>query len=172
MPPHVRLAVPSSTGEPGLCELPADSTMPTEHPRRRKLAKTMPHHVLSDENIHERLAIMNGKRVPDELRHDHGATRPCLDRSLASRAVQSIDFPHQMAVYKRTFFYRSAHYFLLRATMNFVDAFFLLRVLNPLDNWPHGDIGWPPPLLLPSPPPIGWSTGFITTPRTCGRCPR
>ena len=27
------------------------------------------------------------------------------------------------------------------------------------------------PLPLPSPPPIGWSTGFITVPRTVGRNP-
>src|SRR6266508_5619324 len=34
---------------------------------------------------------------------------------------------------------------------------------------PHGLVGWRPPELLPSPPPSGWSTGFIATPRTCGR---
>src|SRR5579859_6896810 len=36
---------------------------------------------------------------------------------------------------------------------------------------PHGDTGWRPPELLPSPPPSGWSTGFIATPRTDGRLP-
>src|ERR1700675_4741945 len=36
---------------------------------------------------------------------------------------------------------------------------------------PHGDPGWRPPELLPSPPPSGWSTGFIATPRVCGRLP-
>ena len=25
--------------------------------------------------------------------------------------------------------------------------------------------------VFPSPPPIGWSTGFFATPRTCGRTP-
>ena len=34
---------------------------------------------------------------------------------------------------------------------------------------PHGLVGWRPPELLPSPPPSGWSTGFIATPRTDGR---
>src|SRR5690606_42158072 len=28
-----------------------------------------------------------------------------------------------------------------------------------------------PPEVLPSPPPCGWSTGFMTTPRTVGRLP-
>src|SRR3546814_14836334 len=36
---------------------------------------------------------------------------------------------------------------------------------------PQGDTGWRPPDVLPSPPPCGCSTGFITTPRTVGRLP-
>src|SRR5215203_2132690 len=36
---------------------------------------------------------------------------------------------------------------------------------------PHGDTGCRPPEVLPSPPPSGWSTGFIATPRTLGRFP-
>src|SRR5258707_13902258 len=36
---------------------------------------------------------------------------------------------------------------------------------------PHGLTGWRPPELLPSPPPSGWSTGFMATPRTEGRLP-
>src|SRR5579859_7215619 len=36
---------------------------------------------------------------------------------------------------------------------------------------PHGLTGCRPPELLPSPPPSGWSTGFIATPRTDGRLP-
>src|SRR4029079_15599545 len=35
--------------------------------------------------------------------------------------------------------------------------------------FPHGELGWRPPDDLPSPPPSGWSTGFIATPRTEGR---
>src|ERR1700676_453097 len=45
------------------------------------------------------------------------------------------------------------------------------RVFLPLVGLPHGLTGWRPPELLPSPPPSGWSTGFIATPRTEGRCP-
>src|SRR6266700_48251 len=36
---------------------------------------------------------------------------------------------------------------------------------------PHGDVGFRPPEALPSPPPSGWSMGFIATPRTLGRLP-
>src|SRR5438034_11804590 len=46
-----------------------------------------------------------------------------------------------------------------------------LRVLYPLVGWPHGVTGWRPPEVLPSPPPCGWSTGFMETPRLWGRRP-
>src|SRR5437763_5298086 len=36
---------------------------------------------------------------------------------------------------------------------------------------PQGDVGFRPPEALPSPPPRGWSMGFIATPRTLGRLP-
>src|SRR5207248_8247490 len=48
----------------------------------------------------------------------------------------------------------------------------LTRVFRPLVCWPQGETGcglpWP---LLPSPPPCGWSTGFMARPRTVGRMP-
>src|SRR5579859_2676009 len=47
----------------------------------------------------------------------------------------------------------------------------LWRVFLPLVGLPHGVTGWRPPDVLPSPPPCGWSIGFITTPRTEGRLP-
>src|SRR5215210_9360648 len=51
--------------------------------------------------------------------------------------------------------------------MSAFDAFFFWRVRPSF--LPHGDDGWRPPDDLPSPPPSGWSTGFIATPRTDGR---
>src|SRR5207247_7373395 len=45
-----------------------------------------------------------------------------------------------------------------------------LRRVRP-SGLPFGFTGWRPPEVLPSPPPCGWSTGFITTPRTVGRLP-
>src|SRR5207244_10204758 len=44
-----------------------------------------------------------------------------------------------------------------------------LRVLPSV--LPQGDVGFRPPEALPSPPPRGWSMGFIATPRTLGRLP-
>src|SRR5206468_1088279 len=55
-------------------------------------------------------------------------------------------------------------------TMSFVERFFLCRVFLP-STLPHGLVGGRPPELLPSPPPSGWSTGFIATPRTRGLRP-
>src|SRR5438552_107264 len=46
-----------------------------------------------------------------------------------------------------------------------------LRVLPPLASTPVGLHGWRPPAVLPSPPPIGWLTGFIDVPRLCGLRP-
>src|SRR5262245_27870865 len=47
----------------------------------------------------------------------------------------------------------------------------LLRVLKPRVGWPHGVTGCRPPEVLPSPPPCGWSTGFMETPRLWGVLP-
>src|SRR3989475_6294284 len=55
-------------------------------------------------------------------------------------------------------------------TISFVDGFFLCRVLRP-SGLPQGLVGGRPPELFPSPPPRGWSTGFIATPRTRGMRP-
>src|SRR5437763_15467331 len=52
-----------------------------------------------------------------------------------------------------------------------LDGLRLLRVLPPLASTPVGEQGLRPPEVRPSPPPIGWLTGFIDTPRLCGRRP-
>src|SRR3990172_8993334 len=54
--------------------------------------------------------------------------------------------------------------------MNLVVALFL-RVLYPLVGFPQGETGCLPPDVLPSPPPCGWSTGFIATPLTLDLIP-
>src|SRR5262245_66499131 len=51
------------------------------------------------------------------------------------------------------------------------DGLRLLRVLPPLASTPVGLHGCRPPEVRPSPPPIGWLTGFIDTPRLCGLRP-
>ena len=51
--------------------------------------------------------------------------------------------------------------------MSFCDGLFLSRVRP--SGLPHGDTAGRPPDVRPSPPPSGWSTGFMATPRVCGR---
>src|SRR5271154_6945640 len=51
------------------------------------------------------------------------------------------------------------------------DGLRFLRVLPPLASTPVGLHGCRPPEVRPSPPPIGWLTGFIDVPRLCGLRP-
>src|SRR5207247_10633795 len=64
----------------------------------------------------------------------------------------------------------SPRYFVRRRRMNALLSF-RRRVFRPLVFLPHGVVGWRPPELLPSPPPIGWYTGFFATPRSHGLRP-
>src|SRR3989338_6246646 len=55
--------------------------------------------------------------------------------------------------------------------MNLEDLLFFL-VLTPRACLPHGVLGYfKPTPVRPSPPPCGWSTGFIDVPRLCGLRP-
>src|SRR5579872_1738279 len=47
----------------------------------------------------------------------------------------------------------------------------LRRVFLPIVISPQGVVGGRPAVERASPPPCGWSTGFIATPRTWGRRP-
>ena len=53
--------------------------------------------------------------------------------------------------------------------MSFWLAFFFERVR--LSGLPHGEVAGRPPEVRPSPPPMGWSTGFMATPRVWGLTP-
>src|SRR5438132_11552124 len=65
--------------------------------------------------------------------------------------------------------YLDMGYAFLRRTMNLSDGR-LPRVRLPSVGLPQGDFGLGMPTgALPSPPPCGWSLGFIAEPRTCGR---
>src|SRR6185436_3009486 len=90
--------------------------------------------------------------------------------TLRSRAsfICSI-FLSRWASMKGPFLSDRAIYFRLLTMNDWVRLF--LRVLAPLVGLPHGVTGWRPPEVLPSPPPCGWSIGFIDTPRLCGRRP-
>src|SRR5512134_2616954 len=55
--------------------------------------------------------------------------------------------------------------------MMYLSVALFVRVLRPFVGLPHGVTGWRPPEVRPSPPPCGWSIGFMATPRTTGRRP-
>ena len=59
----------------------------------------------------------------------------------------------------------------VEATIAAFDGLRRFRVLPPLALWPVGLTGCRPPLVRPSPPPCGWSIGFMAVPRTWGRMP-
>lgn len=73
----------------------------------------MANHVFGNENRIEHLAVVNGKCQADELRRDHRAARPCLDRRLLIRGLRLLDFLHQVRIDERTFFNRASHKSLL-----------------------------------------------------------
>src|SRR6185295_15029671 len=142
----------------------------TERARGCELSELVPDHRLRDEDRHMFAAVVHGDRVPDHVRHHRGTTRPSLDDPLVAAFVHVVDLHHQVLVDERTLLHRPRHQprpFPRRRTMYLLDALFFFLVRPSF--LPHGDVGWRPPEDLPSPPPSGWSTGFIATPRTDGR---
>ena len=89
----------------------------------------MPDHVLGHEYVVEHAAVVHRKRVPHEVRHDHGASGPRLDDALPAGSVQPLDFLGQVTIDEGAFLDRSTHFFFLRSKMNLDEAFFLFRVL-------------------------------------------
>src|SRR3977135_3420113 len=70
------------------------------------------------------------------------------------------------------FFYLPAQRFLpVRRRRTISWSLGLRRRVRP-SGLPRWVSGGRPPEVLPTPPSVGWSTGFITTPRTVGRLPR
>ena len=156
----------------GGCGLSADDTVLSESTCQCEFTEFVSDHVFSHKDIDESLAVVDIESMSDEIRNNHGTAGPSFDWSLHSGLIHFFHLDEEISVNERSFFYRSCHYFFLRATINLLEVFFLLRVLLPFASLPHGETGCPPPLERPSPPPIGWSTGFMATPRTCGRNPR
>src|SRR5215469_5740212 len=146
--------------------------MALKRPSRGKLTQLVSHHILCNVNRNELLAIVHRDGVPDHFREDRRPSRPRPDNLLFEAAVQQLDLLHQVIVYKRPLFQRTAQDFLL-TTRGAASYFFsrlltmkrsvclLFRVLYPRVGFPHGVTGWRPPEVRPSPPPRGWSTGFM-----------
>src|SRR6266571_270627 len=146
-----------------------------EHPGGSELAQLVPHHRLRDEHRHVLAAVVDGDGVPDHLGHDGRAAGPGAEDPLVPSLVHVLDLGHEVVVHERTLLHRSRHLGLLLyprplprlRTMNLSEGLPFLRVRPSF--LPHGLVGWRPPEDLPSPPPSGWSTGFMATPRTDGR---
>src|SRR5207253_11047706 len=104
--------------------------------------------------------------------------RPGDDQVPAAGGVHGSDPAQQPLLHERPLLARPAHqrrpsFPRRRArTINLSDSLCFGRVRLPSVGTPHGVTGCRPPFDLPSPPPCGWSTGFIAEPRTDGRLPR
>src|SRR4030095_14782240 len=152
--------------------------MAIEHARRRELPELVADHLLGHQHRNVLLAVVDAEGQPDELRQDGRAPAPDPDHLVAARRARRLRLLEQIAVNERTFPNRTRHdavlVYFFRAwrlmMMNLlVDLF--RRVFLPLVGKPHGVTGCRPPEVRPSPPPCGWSTGFIDTPRLCGMRP-
>src|SRR4029078_7458152 len=140
-----------------------------------ELPELVADHRVGHEDRHVLLAVVHGDRVTDHVRHDHRPARPGLDDVVASLLVLRVHLLLQVAVDEGALLQAARHlsYFLplpvLRRRLICESEALRLRVR--LSGLPQGDTGWRPAEVLPSPPPCGWSTGFMTTPRTVGRLP-
>ena len=70
----------------------------------RKFTQTMTDHVFRDEDRHVYLAIVNGERVPDEIRKNHGTARPGLDRLFSAGRIHFLDFFENAFLYVKALF--------------------------------------------------------------------
>src|SRR5581483_8112249 len=146
-----------------------------ERARRGELTELVTDHRLGHVHGHVLATVVDGDGVADHVGDDRGAAAPRLDDLLLAPAVEVVDLLQQVVVDERPLLQAARHGYLRsprvrrRRTISFCDGLFLLRVRP--SGLPHGDTGWRPPELLPSPPPSGWSTGFMATPRVCGRTP-
>src|SRR5213075_1152650 len=89
--------------------------------------------------------------------------------------VQRVDLLEKRRFDEWSLFYAACHYCVAfprfrPRIISLVLAFFLCLVFGP-SGLPQGLTGGRPPEVLPSPPPSGWSTGFLATPRTRERRP-
>src|SRR5690606_28790265 len=147
-----------------------------ESPRGSELAELVADHRFGDEHRDVLAAVVHSDRVADHLRHDHGTPRPRLDDVLGPLLVLRDHLLHQVIVHEGTLLKTTWHFgcsyrfFLLRRRMISRSLGLFGRRVRP-SGLPFGFTGWRPPEVLPSPPPCGWSTGFIATPRTEGRLP-
>src|SRR5512133_40551 len=149
--------------------------MRAERPRWSELAELVTDHLLGHEDGDMLAAVVDRDRVPDHLGKDRRGAGPGADHVLRARGVHRLDAVEQALFDERALLGATAHLFSLPRrrprTIRRLDSLCLRRVRLPSVGTPHGVTGWRPPFDLPSPPPCGWSTGFIAEPRTVGRTP-
>ena len=79
-------------------------TVLLEDSRWRKLPELVTHHVFGHEHAREHLAVVDGEGLAHELRQDHAAARPGLDRTLRPAGGQRGHLLQQVGFHIRTFF--------------------------------------------------------------------
>src|SRR5688572_20591666 len=154
--------------------------VPTEGARGRELAELVPDHRLGHEDRDVLAAVVHGHRVPEHVGDDRRAARPGADHVLGALFVLSVHLLEQVVVDERALLQAAWHVcrtplpaqrFLLARRRRTIRASLALRLRVRPSGLPFGFTGWRPPEVFPSPPPCGWSTGFMATPRTVGRLP-
>src|SRR2546427_1632977 len=150
--------------------------MAAEGARRGELAELVPDHLLGHEHGDVLAAVVDCDRVTDHLREDGRGPRPSADHLLVAGLVHRLNPAQQPLLHERPFLRAPTQRFSFPRrrprTINLSDSLCFRRVRLPSVGTPQGVTGWRPPFDLPSPPPCGWSTGFIAEPRTVGRLPR
>src|SRR3954463_4359180 len=154
--------------------------VPTEGARGRELAELVPDHRLGDEHRDVLAAVVHGDRVPEHVGDDRRTPRPGADDVLGALVVLCVHLGEQVVVDERALLEAAWHVcrtplpaqrFLLVRRRRTIRASLAFRLRVRPSGLPFGFTGWRPPEGLPSPPPCGWSTGFMATPRTVGRLP-
>src|SRR5919197_1846108 len=149
--------------------------VPAEVAGRRELAELVAHHLLRDEHRHVLAAVVDRDRVAHHHGIDGRGARPGANHLLRARVVHRLDLLQQPLLHERILLRASTQRLSFPRrrprTINLSDSLCFWRMRLPGAGTPHGVTGCRPPFDLPSPPPCGWSTGFIAEPRTAGRLP-
>ena len=77
--------------------------MGPENPGGRKFTQFVPNHVFRDIDIGERLSVVHDEGKADEIRCDHGATTPGLDRLLVAPGNGGVDLGQELLLNEGSF---------------------------------------------------------------------
>jgi len=83
--------------------------MRLEDTRGGKFTELMTDHILGNVDGREYFAVVNAKRVADEIRRNRRAAGPSLDGFLSAGLNSLLDLLEQMVVDKETFFDGTCH---------------------------------------------------------------